>query len=308
MSQSRPTFDTASLVEDVSLTRIAQYILVVVFIGFFLVPLEAGFVTALKTNEAVARSLPFVPSLGDGFTLENLEFAFNQLRDSFVNSLLLALPATIVNVLLASMAAYGLTMVNWRGQLGFLILFLIGIFVPYQAVIVPLADFWNNIFPIAEMLAPTFAAIPLLAEYHSDLVPLIITDIAYGIPICTILFRSYYTSLPGSLVEAAKIDGASIAKIYRRIILPISKPMFGVVFIYQFTQIYNEFLFAFTLIVAADAAAAPVTLVIPSLGASTSGINYGIRMSAAILAALPTILLYVAFAEQFAKGLQTESG
>lgn len=308
MARSTPTFDTASLVEDVSLKRIAQYVGVLVFLAFFLAPLEAGLVTAIKTQGAVARTLPFLPPLGEGLTLENLQFAFERLSGSFLNSLLMAIPATIVNVLLASMAAFGLTMVRWRGQLLLLSLFLIGIFVPYQAVLVPLADFWNNIFPLADVLEPLFSVIPLLQGYHSELVPLMITHIAYGIPICTILFRSYYKSLPNSLIEAAKIDGASITKIYRRVVLPLSLPMFGVVFIYQFTQIYNEFLFAFTLIVNADAAAAPVTLVIPSIGASTSGINYGVRMSAALLAALPTIIIYIAFAEQFARGLRTESG
>ncbi|CQH63187.1 ABC-type transport system permease protein (probable substrate sugar) (plasmid) [Halobacterium hubeiense] len=309
MSQSTDqNIDVASLVEDVNLKRVGQYTLVVLFLGFFLVPIETGIMTALKTNEAVSRTIPFVPPLGNGFTLSNIEYALGRLSNAFVNSLLMAVPATVINVVLASMAAYGLTMVRWRGQLALLSLFLIGVFVPYQAVLVPLARFWNNIFPLAQMLEPLFATIPLLQGYHSQLVPLIITHVAYGIPICTILFRSYYKGLPNSLVEAAKIDGSSITKIYRRIVLPLSKPMFGVVFIYQFTQIYNEFLFSFTLITSANNPAAPVTLILPSIGASTSRIDFGIRMSAAFLAALPTILLYVAFAEQFTKGLRTESG
>lgn len=310
MSQSTPdrTFDVASLVEDVNLRRIGQYVLVVFFIGFFLAPLETGFVTALKTNEAVARSIPLAPPTAEGFTLGNLAFAFEKLSGAFFSSLFMAIPATVGSVLLGSMAAYGLTMVRWRYQMGMLTLFLIGIFVPYQAVLVPLARFWNNIFPLAGMLAPTFDALPFLAPQHANLVPLIITHIAYGIPICTILFRSYYQSLPNSLVEAGKIDGASITKIYRRIVLPISKPMIGVVFIYQFTQIYNEFLFAFTLITGADRLEAPVTLILPTIGASTSGIDFGVRMSASLLAAIPTLIIYIAFAEQFAKGLRTESG
>ncbi|WP_284011500.1 carbohydrate ABC transporter permease [Haloarcula pelagica] len=310
MSQSTPdsTFDVASLVEDVSLKRIGQYVLVIVFIGFFLSPLQTGLMTAFKTNEAVARSIPLAPPSATGFTLGNLEFALEQLSGAFFNSLFMAIPATIGSVLFGSMAAYGLTMVRWRGQMAVLILFLVGIFLPYQAVLVPLARFWNNIFPLASMLAPTFGSLPVVQSYHANLVPLMITHIAYGIPICTILFRSYYQSLPSSLVEAAKIDGASISKIYRRVILPISKPMFGVVFIYQFTQIYNEFLFAFTLITGSDTPEAVVTLILPAVGASTSGVDFGIRMSASFLAAIPTLLIYVAFAEQFAKGLQTEGG
>ncbi|ELZ15472.1 sugar ABC transporter permease [Haloterrigena salina JCM 13891] len=306
-STSDTNIDVASVVEDVNLRRIGHYTIVILFLGFFLLPLITGIMTALKTSTAVANTLPFMPPLGDGFTLANLEYAFNRLSYAFVNSLLMAIPATIINVLLASMAAFGLTMVRWRGQMGILVLFLIGIFVPYQAVLVPLARFWNNIFPIADMLEPVFSVVPLIQGYHSALVPLIITHVAYGIPICMLLFRSYYQSLPNSLVEAAKIDGASITKIYRRIILPISKPMFGVVFIYQFTQIYNEFLFSFTLVTSANSSEAPITLIIPTIGTSTSGIDFGIRMAAAFLAALPTIILYVAFAEQFAKGLETES-
>jgi len=305
MSQSTPDIDVASLVEDVDLTRIGQYVLVVVFIAFFLVPLETGILTAIKTNEAVARSIPLVPPTAEGFTLGNLEFAMQRLSGALLNSLFMAIPATIGSVLFGSMAAYGLTMVDWRGQMAMLVAFLVGIFLPYQAVVVPLARFWNNIFPLGEMLAPTFGALPIVATHHANLVPLIITHIAYGIPICTILFRSYYQSLPGSYVEAAKIDGASITKIYRRIVLPLSKPMFGVVFIYQFTQIYNEFLFAFTLVTGSDTPEAPVTLLLPAVGASTSGIDFGIRMSASFIAAIPTLILYVAFAEQFAKGLQT---
>lgn len=300
--------DVASLVEEWDLNRIGQYVLVIFFIAFFLVPLETGILTAIKTNEAVARTLPFFPPVGEQFTLDNLQFALDKLSGAFFNSLFMAIPATIGSVLLGSMAAYGLTLVDWRWQMGFLTLFLIGIFLPYQAVLVPLARFWNNIFPLAAMLESTFELLPIVQGYHANLVPLIITHIAYGIPICTILFRSYYQSLPSSLVEAGKIDGASITKIYRRIVLPVSKPMFGVVFIYQFTQIYNEFLFAFVLITGADTPQAVVTLILPTIGASTSGVDYGIRMSAAFLAALPTLILYVAFAEQFAKGLRTESG
>jgi glucose/mannose transport system permease protein len=306
-SSSDQTFDVASLVEDYSLYRISQYVLVILFIGFFLAPLETGIMTAFKTNRAVAETIPLMPPLAEGFTLDNMTFALNALSGAFFNSLFMAIPATIGSVLFGSMAAYGLTMVDWRGQLGVLVLFLIGIFLPYQAVLVPLARFWNNIFPLASMVEPLFVALPILQGYHANLVPLMITHIAYGIPICTILFRSYYQGLPTSYVEAAKIDGASITKIYRRIILPISKPMFGVVFIYQFTQIYNEFLFAFTLITGSDTPEAVVTLILPAVGASTSGVDFGIRMSAAFLAALPTLIIYAAFAEQFAEGLKTDA-
>lgn len=302
--KSLAKIDIAEIVDDMDHRRLGIYTVVMLFIAFFLVPLETGILTALKTNEAIARSVPFLPPGAEGFTLDNLQFAFEQLQRGIINSLVMSVPATIITIVLASMAAYGLTMVNWRGQIGVLVLFLIGVFVPYQAVLVPVAQFWTNIFPLADMLAP-LARLRFVEPYHMDLVPLIITHVAYGIPIITILFRGYYQSLPQSLIEAAKIDGKSITQIYTQIVLPLSKPMFGVVFIYQFTQIYNEFLFSLTIIQSATAPEATVTLILPSLGASTSGIDFGIRMSAAFLAALPTLVLYIAFAEQFAKGLQT---
>ncbi|WP_330631859.1 carbohydrate ABC transporter permease [Halocatena halophila] len=304
MADNGSNFDIRSIVDGMNHRRLGIYVFVTVFIAFFLVPLETGIMTALKSTEAINRSLPFLPPAGDGFTLANLELALEQVQRGVINSLLMALPATIINIVLASMAAYGLTLVDWRGQIGVLLLFVAGVFVPYQAVIVPLARFWTHIFPITEILSP-LARLVLVEPYHLELIPLMITHVAYGIPIITVLFRSYYKSMPKSLIEAGKIDGKSVTQIYRDIVLPLSKPMFGVVFIYQFTQIYNEFLFSKVLIGSASAQQATVTLILPQIGASTSGLDYGLRMSAAFLAALPTLLLYIAFAEQFAEGLKT---
>ncbi|GGN20341.1 carbohydrate ABC transporter permease [Halarchaeum nitratireducens] len=308
MSVSTPTTDDlADWYTDLTWTRAALYALVLLGVVFFLAPLETGLMTAFKSNAAVIRTLPFLPPFGDGFTLDNAQFAWNHLSGPLLNSLVMSIPATLFTVLFASMAAYGLTMVDWRGQLAVLSLFLVGVFVPYQAVLVPLARFWNNILPLGKMVAPYVAALPYFTENHAVLVPLIITHVAYGIPIITVLFRSYMQTLPTSLVESAMIDGASVTKIYYRIIVPLCKPMFAVVFIYQFTQIYNEFLFSLTLIGNASSSAATVTLVLPSLGASVSGMDFGVRMSASLLAAIPTLIIYVAFAEQFAKGLATEA-
>jgi len=308
MSVSTPTTDdVAEWYRDLSWTRAALYALVLLGVVFFLAPLETGLMTAFKSDAAVIRTLPFLPPFGDAFALDNAQFAWNHLSGPLVNSLVMSIPATLLTVLFASMAAYGLTMVDWRGQLAVLTLFIVGVFVPYQAVLVPLARFWNNIFPLGRMVAPYVGSLPFLTSNHAVLVPLIITHVAYGIPIITVLFRSYMKTLPTSLVESAMIDGASVTKIYYRIIVPLCKPMFGVVFIYQFTQIYNEFLFSLTLIGNASSKAATVTLVLPSLGASVSGIDFGVRMSASLLAAIPTLIIYVAFAEQFAKGLATEA-
>ena len=280
-----------------------KYALVVLGVLFFLTPLETVVLTAFKTNGSIIASTPVTPPGPAGFTVANFGHAWNALARGVVNSLLLTIPATILDVLLGSMAAYGLTLVNWRGQLGVLVLFIVGIFIPYQAVIVPLAKFWSNYLSLQSLLAPLWALSFLTPEY-AQLAQLIVTDVAYGIPICMFLFRGYYKGMSTDVVEAAKIDGASLTKIYFRIVLPLSLPMVGVVFIYQFTQIWNEFLFALTIVGSSGSPVAPATLVLSGLGEGTSGMLFGLRMAGALITAVPTIALYLLFSDQFAAGLE----
>jgi len=288
--------------------KIGLSILVTAFFAFFLAPIWTGLVTSFKTSAAVTATTPFVPPGPGGFTFEKWARAFDHLSTGFLNSLIMTVPSTIATVFLGSTAAYGLTLVDWgkRAQFSVLILFIVGVFIPYQAVLVPLSDFWINIFPLVEILAPVWE-LSFMERDHARLLSLTITHVVYGIPICMLLFRGYYMTLSEELVEAAKIDGATITTIYRRIVLPLSKPMIGVVFIYQFTMIWNEFLFSLTLIGSSSSPAATVTLVLSGLGADLSGIDFGLRMAGALFAALPTIIIYVLFAEQFAEGLAADN-
>jgi glucose/mannose transport system permease protein len=311
MSQ-RTTADrdgVARLLPDISYARLGLYFLILLFVAFFLSPIYTGLVTSLKSGGAATT--PFLPPTLENFTLENWGRAFDQLSRGFINSFAMAIPATLLDVLLGSTAAYGLTLVDWRRQMPIVLLFVFGIFLPYQAILVPLSDFWTNMLPLTEGLI--IQGLPLIQELTiippnerwGTLAELTITHVAYGIPICFLLFRSYYKTISTELVEAAKVDGASITKIYTRIVLPLSKPMIGVVLIYQFTQIWNEFLFSLTLIGSSSDEAATITLILSGIGADLSGVNFPLRMAAAFLAALPTIVIYVLFAEQFAEGIAT---
>ncbi|MFB6081519.1 MAG: carbohydrate ABC transporter permease [Halanaeroarchaeum sp.] len=293
-----------ALLEGVDRYQVALYLTLFAFTAFFLAPLWTAVVTSFKTDQAVTMTAPLVPPGPGGFTLGNYVGAFEYLSRGFVNSVAMAIPATLLDVFLASTAAYGLTLVDWKYQVPVLLLFVVGIFIPYQAVLVPLSDFWTNIVPLKTMLAPLWG-LPLLEPYHADLLALITTHVAYGIPICLLLFRGYYHTISEEIIEAAKVDGASVTGIYRRIVLPLSMPMVGVVLIYQFTQIWNEFLFSLTLIGASSDPAATLTLLLSGMGASMSGVDYGLRMAGAILTALPTIVLYLLFSEQFVRGLRT---
>jgi glucose/mannose transport system permease protein len=309
---SKPTRSRAESIARIlpalDYTKIGLSLVIVFFFAFFISPIWTGFVTALKTTGAVTGTTPFIPPGPDGFTLEKWSVAFDYLSTGIVNSLVMSVPSTIASVFLGSIAAYGLTLVDWNERLQFsiLVLFLVGIFIPYQAVLVPLSDFWINIIGVDDLIAPV-AALPYFTARHSRLFAVTATHVVYAIPICMLLFRGYYMSLSDELIEAAKIDGASITTIYRRIVLPLSKPMIGVVFIYQFTMIWNEFLFSLTLIGSSSSPAATVTLVLSGLGSDLSGVDFGLRMAGAFVAALPTLIIYVLFAEQFAEGLASDN-
>jgi glucose/mannose transport system permease protein len=243
-------------------------------VAFYLIPIETGLVTSTKTNEVVRTTLPFLPPGPAGFSVQAWQNAFEALGGAMVNSMVFTLPATILCAVFGSMAAYGLTMVDWRGQVAVLALFIAGIFIPYQAVVVPLSEFWVSYLPPGELLP--------IGEYEATMLKLIVTHTAYGIPICTILFRAQYKTMSWEMIEAARLDGAGVWHIYKRIILPLSIPMFSVVFIFQFTQIWNEFLFSLTIIQSIQHPAASVTLILANLGKQLTGLNFPVRMAGAI--------------------------
>jgi glucose/mannose transport system permease protein len=283
--------DIGRHLSNVSRKRVALYGVLGLMVAFYLTPLESGITTAVKTTEAVTETAPFAPPGADGFSLGALETAWNTLAPTMVNSVIMAVPATVLSATLGSMAAYGLTGIDWRGQVAVVLLFVAAIFIPYQAVLVPLSRFW------AIVDVQQFGRFGELAE-------LVVTHTAYGIPICTILFRSYYQNLSSEMLEAARLDGASPFSIYRNIVLPLSTPMFAVTLIYQFTQIWNDFLFA--LILTNTESAYVVTR---GLNALTGGIvqSFNTQMAGALIAAFPTLLVYIFFGDRFAKGVAAEA-
>ncbi|MBX0293795.1 carbohydrate ABC transporter permease [Haloarcula nitratireducens] len=289
-------------------SRIGLYVVLLFGIVFYLFPMETAVMTMFKTQQAFAQTVPFAPPSADGFTLSALQTAWNTLRPGLVNSMLMAIPATILSALLGSLTAYGLTTLDWRGQVGVVVLIIAGIFIPYQAVLVPLSQFWYQILPdLMNGFVNTVFGFYTNGNWvypsrdgNVQLIQLSITHAAYGLPICTLLFRSYYKSISDEMIEAARLDGATAFSIYKNIILPLSLPMFAVTLIYQFTQVYNDLLFALVLV---NEPAANVAT--QRLTALTGGVvqSFNTTMAGAIVAALPTLLVYVFFGEQFAKGV-----
>jgi glucose/mannose transport system permease protein len=290
-----------------ALKRLLLYAVLLAMGVFYLIPIETGLMTAFTDPASYTGRAPFLPPLepvvpnSGEFSVQPWRNAVSGLGQGLVNSMLLVVPATILSGLLGSMAAYGLTSVDWRGQLAIYMLFVAGIFIPYQAVLVPLTQFWYNVVPLRTAFEPVAALLPVIQPYHWKLVALIVTHVAYGLPICTLLFRAHYKKLSDEMLEAARLDGASVTRIYQRIILPLSIPMFAVVFIYQFTQIWNDLLFALTIVQFGDASVVTQDLV--GIGVSQSGTNFPLRMAAALVAALPTLVVYVFFGDKFARGV-----
>lgn len=293
-----------SPLDGITARRIGLYAVLLAMVGFYLAPLESGLMTSIKSAQAFASTTPFAPPGPEGFTIEPWQRAWEELQGSaanlsgsLVNSLFFALPAALLSATLGSLTAYGLTKVSWRGQLFVFGLLIAGVFIPYQAVLVPLRQFWSFV-DVGSLLA----GVPVLGP-RSDLIELTITHTAYGIPICTVLFRSYYQTIDDDMLEAARLDGASVTRIYRRIVLPLSIPMFAVALIYQFTQVWNDLLFALVIVQSSE-----FFVVTQELNALQGSLvqEYNIQMAGAFFAALPTLIVYVLFGKQFAEGVAGE--
>ena len=184
----------------------------------------------------------------------------------------MTIPAVIISALWGSVTGYALSMWRFRGSELVFALILFGLFVPYQAVLIPLLT--------TLQLLKLYGTLPGLALVH----------IIFGLPITMLIFRNFYAAIPSELMDAAKVDGAGFWGVYRRVVLPLSAPAFVVVGIWQFTNIWNEFLFALTITNSPDTQ--PVTVSLQNLAGSFAA-QYNVQLAGALLAALPTIVVYV---------------
>ena len=186
-------------------------------------------------------------------------------------------------------AINGYVFAQWRfrGSEILFALLLFGCFIPFQVVLLPMAQMLGRMG-----LAGT---IPGLIFVH----------VVYGIGFTTLFFRNYYVTIPQELVRAAKIDGAGFLRIFWSIFLPLSAPIVVVTVIWQFTQIWNDFLFGVSF---SGPGSQPVTVALNNIVNSTTGVQeHNVNMAAAIIAALPTLLVYVVAGKYFIRGLTAGS-
>ncbi len=263
-----------------SLYKIINYMVLITFVIFFILPMYVLILTSFKTfNEASVSSMWNLPSR---LSLAGFYKAYRKLVPNILNSLILVIPATLLSAMLGSLNGYVLAQWKFKGSKILFALILFGMFIPYQSILFPLVKFLQGI------------------KLYGSISGLILIHVVYGIPITTLIFRNYYYEVPAALTEAAKVDGASILGVYRYIFFPISIPAFVVVIIWQFTNIWNEFLFAVT--ITSRPSTQPITVALSNL-AGSQVMEWNVQMSGAVIIALPTLLVYIIFGRYFIKGL-----
>jgi glucose/mannose transport system permease protein len=257
-----------------------RYFALFFFAVLVLTPVYVLLVTSLK--DAIETDPSHAWSLPHNWTLTAWRDAWDQLSPSLENSFKLAIPATVISCVLGSLNGFVLSKWRFPGADLVFAFFLFGMFIPYQAVMIPMAQLFDDVqFP---------AGIPRLVFAH----------VIYGIPITALIFRNYYATIPDELMEAARMDRAGMLRTYWSVILPLSAPAFVVAAIWQFTAIWNDFLFAVFLIT--DPVSWPVTVALNNTAGSVVT-PYNLQMAAALLASLPTLVVYIVLGRYFMRGL-----
>ncbi len=270
--------------------RILVYGSLILAASFYMLPLFVMVITSLKSLDEIR--LGNLLSLPNEVTFEAWGIAWSSactgvtcegLKGYFWNSVLIAVPAVAISTIIGAFNGYVMTKWRFRGSELFFGMLLIGTMIPFQVVLLPMAQ--------------TLGILGL-----SGTIPgLILVHVVYGIAFTTLFFRNYYVSIPDELVRAAMIDGAGFFRIFWRIILPVSIPIIVVSVIWQFTQIWNDFLFG---VVYSSGDQQPLTVGLNNLVNTSTGVKqYNVDMAAAIIAALPTLLVYVVAGKYFVRGL-----
>ena len=286
MAQSSPE----SAVRTSVLVRALIYAVLLVFAVYYLLPLYVMLVNSVKPLDEIRQgNMMSLPQL---FTLDPWRSAWSTaqigvqptgLKPYFLNSVLMVIPAVAMSTLLGAMNGYVLTKWRFRGDGIVFGLLLFACFIPFQIVLIPMA----RILGLLGLAGSTPG--------------LILVHVVYGLGFTTLFFRNYYDAFPTELIRAAQIDGAGFFRIFWRILLPSSGPIIVVTVIWQFTNIWNDFLFGASF---ADFDSQPVTIALNNLVSSSTGVKeYNVHFAGAILAALPTLVVYVVSGRYFVRGL-----
>jgi glucose/mannose transport system permease protein len=274
--------------------RMVLYALLIVLAFFFLMPVYVMVVNSLKPLDEIRSGN--LMALPQAWTIEPWLTAWSTaqigvqptgLKPYFINSFLMVVPAVAISALVGALNGYVLTQFNFRGAHLLFAGMLFSIFIPFQIVLIPMAK--------------TLGLLGLAGTVKG----LIFVHVVYGISFSTLFFRNYYAAFPSELIRSARMDGASFFGVFTRILLPNSAPILVVTVIWQFTNIWNDFLFGASF---SDFSSYPLTVALNNLVNSSTGVKeYNVHFAGAFIAALPTLIVYLLSGKYFVRGLMAGS-
>ena len=278
------------ILTNINIGRVMIYLILLFFALIYLAPLYVMFTTSLKGIEEIRSgnlmALPVDPTFyawAKAWSSACTGSECKGLAPYFWNSVRIVFPAVIISTIIGAFNGYSLAKWKFKGSELLFGALLFGCFIPFQVILLPMAKLLGSLG-----LANTVTG-------------LVLVHVIYGVAFTTLFFRNYYVGIPTELVRAAKLDGAGFFAIFRHIFLPLSTPIFVVTIIWQFTQIWNDFLFG---VVYSGSGTQPITVALNNLvNTSVGGKEYNVDMAAAIIAALPTLVVYVIAGKYFVRGL-----
>lgn len=273
-----------------SRSNVMLYGTLIVVAAYYALPLYVMIVTSLKGMPEIRLGnifappveityQPWVKAWAEACTGINCE----GLSRGFWNSVQILIPSVVLSIAIASVNGYALANWKFKGSEVFFTILIVGAFIPYQVMIYPL------VIILREM------------GLYGSIWGLVLVHTVFGMPILTLLFRNYFTSVPEELFKAARVDGAGFWGIYIRIMLPMSLPIFVVAIILQVTGIWNDFLFGVIYTKPADY---PMTVQLNNIVNSVQGIKeYNVNMAATLLTGLVPLIIYFASGKLFVRGI-----
>ncbi|MDE3175454.1 MAG: carbohydrate ABC transporter permease [Pseudomonadota bacterium] len=272
------------------LARLGVYAFLGVAAFCFLAPLWVMVMTSFKTMAEIRQghilAWPSEFTIAPWFKAWSSActgLACNGIQVGFWNSIRILIPSVIASIALGALTGYAMTFYRVRGANLLFAIMLVGAFIPYQVFLYPLVRMFSTV------------------GLYDSLTGIVVVHVVFGLPLMTLLFRNYYSSLPIELFNAARVDGAGFVAILRHVILPMSTPIIIVATILQVTGIWNDFILGLTF---AGRANRPMTVLLNNIVNSTQGeAAYNVDMAATILTAAVPLMVYFVSGRWFVRGI-----
>ncbi len=262
--------------------KILLMVFITVFAFIYILPVLGVILTSFKLNPEIAKEgLWSLPKIIHFDNFREVWFVAN-IQTYMKNSFLVTIPATFISILLGILMGYVFSKLAFKGSELLFIFVLAGMFFPPQIVLIPLFKFYNQV------------------KLYDTLWPMIITHAAFGLPICTLIMRNFFSSIPTAIRESAIIDGANELDVLTKIMLPVSLPALAVLATLQFTWIWNDFLFPIIFTQSDNMRTIMVGLI--SMRGQYS-VAYGAQGAMAVIASIPTLIIFIFFQRYFISGL-----